>query len=342
MNSTAIHSEEDRSLRLRQIVSDSHSADPEKAERAREQYLYEIKGYLIETVKKYAGFLVNDQDDLLHECFITALKKLPDYDPDKGALTTYLKRDLLHTISLYIADNSYHTTAYYGELASKVNRASASLQVLDIEPSAANIALKADLTLSQAEIGLSIINASSEHYYESYTHGEDLIRKTAGTPEEEYLKAEGLERWYSAFKELPSQAVLMFLLYYGITEEETRCSYAMLSRRFHISPRQAALEIDSVRRSLRNNRDLQDYYNKKNPAVIRDSIDTLISTIPMECGSFYEQAYRFIREDDKSVENAQTSGSKNEKESADEQVLTVDFSVLMQPLQSLASVFGPF
>ena len=62
----------------------------------------------------------------------------------------------------------------------------------------------------------------------------------------------------------------------------------------------------------------------------------------MECGSFYEQAYRFIREDDKSVENAQTSGSKNEKESADEQVLTVDFSVLMQPLQSSSSVFGPF
>lgn len=341
MSNDTVRHEADRRALFTQIMRDYHSGDPRKQEKAKETYLFEIKGYLIETIKKYAGFLVNDQSDLLNECCITALKKLPDYDPEKGAVTTFLKRDLLHTISLYIADNSYHTTAYYGKLASKVNRTISALQVIDIEPTAANIALKADISYSQAEIGLAIITASSEQYYESYTHGEDLIRKVSDTPEEEYIKSEGLEVWYAAMSTLPSRAVSLFLLYYGITDEGIRYSYAMLGRQFHISPKQAALEIASVRRHLQADRNLQEYYNRKNPSVIRDSVDTLISTIPMEWKEFYERAYRFIREEDFSDDKEKgmyCRKSAPAKES--EEILDMDFSALMIPLGSSTAVFA--
>ena len=90
------------------------------------QIYYFIKNYVYKTLwDNYRTLMQNryHQEDIVQDVWIKIFSELKNYDPDKGAITTFIAPWIRHVVSDYASKNFRKTSVYYANAMKKINGA---------------------------------------------------------------------------------------------------------------------------------------------------------------------------------------------------------------------------
>ena len=249
----------DRDQRIRKIMSDYNSGDPELRERSIACMIKELDGFIRDRVSRSS--FKNDFDDLVSECKCEVISAMKNYNSDRGTPTTYFCFMITHAISHYNDSNVNKSTQHYSHIANRVKTSVRALAAKGInDPTPAMIAVHAEMSVKQAEDGLAIIRGSREKSI-SETEGtkEVLAMRTKSTEEEFFLNDEK-QMWARAMSGMDEQSVSAFMLYHGI-ESDSPMTYSEVSKALGVSQKDVKKMVERTRRYLARNREIKEYYH---------------------------------------------------------------------------------
>ena len=87
---------------------------------------YHIEKYVYKTLWDNYGTLMRNshhRDDIIQDVWVKILTELKNYDPDKGAITTFIAPWIRHVVSDYASKNFRKTSVYYANAMKQINGA---------------------------------------------------------------------------------------------------------------------------------------------------------------------------------------------------------------------------
>ena len=248
----------DRDQRIRNIMKDYHSGNMELKQQSMASMLDEVDGFIRERVSK-SSFYKHDFDDVVSACRCEVLSEMKNYDPEKGAPTTYFSFIILHAISQYSDTHYNKSTQHYSQIANRVRTAVRTLRADGIEnPSPGTIATRANLTVKQVMDGLSIIRAANEKSISETEGTREYLAMYTKSTEEDYLKREEKNMWVRAMNEIDDNAAQAFMLFYGIESPPMSC--AEIAKVVGIPQKDVKRIVEHTKRYLARNKEIMRYY----------------------------------------------------------------------------------
>ena len=223
----------DRDQRIRNIMKDYHSGNMELKQQSMASMLDEVDGFIRERVSK-SSFYKHDFDDVVSACRCEVLSEMKNYDPEKGAPTTYFSFIILHAISQY-SDTHYNKSTQPGTIATRAN-----------------------LTVKQVMDGLSIIRAANEKSISETEGTREYLAMYTKSTEEDYLKREEKNMWVRAMNEIDDNAAQAFMLFYGIESPPMSC--AEIAKVVGIPQKDVKRIVEHTKRYLARNKEIMRYY----------------------------------------------------------------------------------
>lgn len=155
---------------------------------------YHIEKYVYKTLWDNYGTLMRNnhhRDDIIQDVWVKILTELKNYDPDKGAITTFIAPWIRHVVSDYASKNFRKTSVYYANAMKQINGAQNYCKQYGLNPD--DIETLITLTgLSEATIKntLDIMSKKDSVSYEALIDaGADYVTTIKG-PEESVIESE--------------------------------------------------------------------------------------------------------------------------------------------------------
>lgn len=173
-----------------------------------EKYVYKTLWSNYRTLMKNP----NHREDIIQEVWIKIFSELKKYDPDKGAITTFIAPWIKHVVAEYTSKNFKKTSVYYASAMQKVNGAQNYAKQYGLNPD--DIDLIMNLTgLSEATVKSTIDIMQRKDYvsYEALVDvGADYISQIKG-PEESVLDSESEKDLYDLLHDILSDDELLII-----------------------------------------------------------------------------------------------------------------------------------
>ena len=179
------------------------------------QIYYFIKNYVYKTLwDNYRTLMQNryHQEDIVQDVWIKIFSELKNYDPDKGAITTFIAPWIRHVVSDYASKNFRKTSVYYANAMKKINGAQNYCKQYGLN--ADDIETIMSLTgLSEATVKntLDLMSKKDSVSYEALIDaGADYTASIKG-PEESVIESESEENLKTILKDVLTDEELNLL-----------------------------------------------------------------------------------------------------------------------------------
>lgn len=148
-----------------QLMQDYNSGDEIKQRQAAETAVKALKGFVIATIKRYyPTYIRREFDDMLQSAYLSIIKSLPNYDPERSRPTTYFSKHIKQAIQLHLNMQENQSSVYYQTINNKIQKAvgkDASRQ-LDAE----EIAVETGISVKTIEKARAIAVGSQKYTYD--------------------------------------------------------------------------------------------------------------------------------------------------------------------------------
>ena len=216
-------------------------ADGVAKKQAGEKLVMSVARFVVRiAMQKYPTYFPKHGLDLIQEGLTGVVLSLQNYNPDKGYLTTWSSRAILHNMQQYVSGIAHNTTPHYGtnirEIQSFTNRKEQQGLKKDVDWYDTDIYINTGISLVTIQECEKIIkrnkNASSINNEEDYIG--ETVAGTMQTPEEAATEKYTQDKIEWAINELlTKQEQQVIRLSYGY-EPCGVCSDAEISRRTEI------------------------------------------------------------------------------------------------------------
>lgn len=201
------------------VLNDYHSGDKERSDDAVVKIINSMSKYIHSILhKRFSSYCKTPQnkEDLYMQAVLGCLKAIPSYSPEKGAMTTWFLRFILHELQDYVDTNIHKTTTYYASMCKKVLRCITRFEEKGISWDDRTIATESGLSLHTVKRALEIIKNSNEMHYENFDALEREMSETFLSPEEIYAINEEKRLIEEAVSCLTTEERTVITLTYGL------------------------------------------------------------------------------------------------------------------------------
>lgn len=223
-----------------QLVNDYHSGDTEKKAQAAEAACRALKYYVIKIMqRKYHSYIEREGKDLIQSGYLGIIEHLGEYDPLKGAPTTFFDFHIMQAMQMWLNVSTNQSSIHYQTANNKIQAAIRYFQANEIPYDNIKIAERTGLPLATIENTLAVVNKASalEIKEEIKTgDGEETIRLEAfGSPEDECISKEKKEiLMMSIRKYLDPEEQFTIIHLFGIGNCEP-CSLKEVAARLNVT-----------------------------------------------------------------------------------------------------------
>lgn len=201
------------------VLKDYHSGDKVKSDAAVVTIINSMSKYMHSVIHKKFGTyykLPQHAEDLYMQAVLGCLKAIPGYSPEKGAMTTWFLRFILHELQDYVDTNINKTSTYYASMCKTVLRCINRFEDKGIAWDDRTIATESGLSLHTVKRTLEIIRNSNEMHYENFDALEKEMNETFLSPEEIYAINEEKKVIEEAVSCLTNEEKTIVTLTYGL------------------------------------------------------------------------------------------------------------------------------
>lgn len=187
-----------QSVDWQQLINDYHSGDATKKMQAADAACRALKYYVIKIMqRKYHSYIEREGKDLIQSGYLGIIEHLGEYDPSKGAPTTFFDFHIMQAMQMWLNVSTNQSSIHYQTANNKIQAAIRYFQSNEIPYDNIKIAERTGLPLATIENTLAVVNKASalEIKEEIKTgNGEETIRPEAfGSPEDECITKEKKE-----------------------------------------------------------------------------------------------------------------------------------------------------
>lgn len=253
--------------RMIELMNEYNSEDPIRQKKAKEALFEENKKLIAFIMKKYApSYIPVYGDDLYNELVCTFFEQLPNYDPEKGTLSTFLTAPFRRTISLFRNSVGKCNSAYYAKQMQQVQESIAQLEQDGKSVTTTNISLYSGLSLKRVSDSIFLLQATNETTYDGLTPDElDRLEKQmvsfAKSPEEELIIKEGENILQKAIQMLDEEDQKILMAKFGDDLNEER-SLSDTAKFLGYPISKVKRSITRSLRVLRTNQELRAWYGR--------------------------------------------------------------------------------
>lgn len=226
-----------------------------------------IEKYVYKTLWENYRTLMQNQyhkEDILQEVWLKIFSELKNYDPDKGALTTFIAPWIKHVVSDYASKNFKKTSVYYANAMKKINGAQNyckqyGLNADDIE-TIMNLTGLSETTVKNT---MDLISKKDSVSYEALIDvGAEYTTKIKG-PEESVIESESERNLAELLNDVLTEEEkhLLFLLLNPSNNNKKHSSYREISEQIPGSniPK-IKRKISMITTKLKNNKRFEQLY----------------------------------------------------------------------------------
>ena len=239
-----------------------HSDDETLQQEARNAFFDEIAPFIGHIIKtKYSSFL-SEYDDLFQEGSVAVLEDLNNYDPERGALTTFFAPRIRNRISNAVTEKVNKTNRYYAKKMKAVKEALQYFESQGLTPSVSDIQIRTGLSMKSVSETLDFIKRVDMSYT---SETEPIVPREStsdDTPEKALLESEKKEVLYDALATLPEKERVIICYRFGLNEEEAH-SIAKTAEYTGITEQEVTKLIRHAINFLKKNRELLNFYKGK-------------------------------------------------------------------------------
>lgn len=226
-----------------------------------------INKYVCKTLWDNYGTLMknpNHREDIMQEVWLKIFNELKNYNPDKGAITTFIAPWIKHVIAEYASKNFRKTSVYYANAMTKINGAQNYCRQYGLNPD--DMELIINLTgLSETTIKntLDLMAKKDNISYEALIDaGADYVANIKG-PEDALLEIEAENNLYDILNEVldDEERSLIIMLLNPENDNKKHASYREIADRLPGSNiPQIKRKISRITTKLKNNKRFMQAY----------------------------------------------------------------------------------
>ena len=205
-----------------EIVSDFHSGDPAKVQSSKDRACKALHFFIINKMKAwYPTYIERENKDLIQSGYLGILEHLGEYDPQKGAPTTFFTTHIHQAMQLWLNLSTNQSSIHYQTANNKIQAAIRYFEANKIAYDDVKISEKTGVPVSTIRNALAIANkaAALEINEEIKTgEGDEILSPEAfGSPEDEFLVKERYETLYACMDKYLNEEEREVLAYtYGV------------------------------------------------------------------------------------------------------------------------------
>ncbi len=189
-----------------EIVEDFHSGSDFKQKRAKQRACDALKFFIVALMKrKYPTYIEKEGQDLIQSGYLGVIKHLGEYDPEKGAPTTFFDTHIEFEMQEWLNTSKNQSSRYYQTSNNKIQAAIRFFESNAIPYNDIKISERTGLPISTVKNTLAIANkAAALEINEEIKTGngdETIVPQSFGTPEDEFIAREKNEVLYSCISE---------------------------------------------------------------------------------------------------------------------------------------------
>ena len=252
-----------RNERMKELMKLYRSEDPTEHDYAAQVIVSENMAYVVKVINRsFSSYKEKYFDELKQEGAVGLLEALINYDPEKGAFTTWADAPIRHRISDFVSRQIHNVHPHYARNISKIKSA-LDENAQDENPSdmdVVDIVMKANNDMKPEEVRRAIDIWKKSNFASIDEGGFDsLSDDTLATPEEAYESVEEAAILMEAINSLPDRERKVVMLRFGIGEyaDYYGCSQAEAAEITGVPAHLYRAVLSSATGKLRRNRKLQ-------------------------------------------------------------------------------------
>lgn len=262
----------DELAHLIKIIRDPDEKNYAKKIQARNKVVESLEGMMKKKIYEMGIHSYEERTECLQECYVAVLQACDKYDPEKGALTSYLTSAMVKAISSYKNFlNNQSVSEYLGVITNRVRRAKLKLENEGYEPTREMLAIETRYSVYQVDSALKVINSrsTSPEFFERDVSGRqrgivgESVQEQADSAEEVYFKSLEAANFEEALKGTDENILKAMRLYYGIDDGHPKTYKEVGELMGGLSGREVSLIIDRGRLQLMKNTALRRLAEKK-------------------------------------------------------------------------------
>lgn len=266
--------DEKRTERMKTIMMNYHSNDPDAKQSAIEQMTLEIGGFLGYMIQKnFKAFAPEHYRDLYNEGVIAVIETMSKYNPEVSTATTYFTYPVLHAMSTYVNSITNKSSAYYAAIMNKIRSAINYFEAEERNWTITDLAYHTGLSVKKVEEGLKRINAVNEYRYENDAELDAVLNEQAKNPEEQLIEQEQEQMIKEALQRLSQEDREIIMYRFGFDDGKQK-SFSKIAKLVGMPINQVSASISRSLRKLRESPELAEFQNvearKKREAVLDD------------------------------------------------------------------------
>lgn len=260
---------------IRDIVSAYNNGDNDLKAWAIEEMVRRTNGFIGTIINKHFEEFKNEYYGDLHaEGVVAIIENMGGLHIDKGTITTYFTRILIHAMSEFLHSETSRSTPYYANIMRKIKEAQKYYESQHITATVTDISLLTGLSVKKVEDGLRRIQAVDAYYYGDEEGLDSVVNGVAQTPEHQMIEKERTQILANALTCLTEEDRKIVLLRFGF-EYGKEMSYNQIAKKLHLPVNQV---MNSLNRSLRILHDNQELKNLEGKGSYHRKTNTLNST----------------------------------------------------------------
>lgn len=223
-----------------EIVSDYHSGDSFRKNKATERACNALRFFIVNKMKfYYPTYIEKEGSDLIQSGYLGIIEHLGEYDPQKGAPTTFFEKHIHQAMQMWLNVSKNQSSVHYQTANNKIQAAIRFFEANELPYDYVKISEKSGVPISTIKNTLAIVNKASalEINEEIKTgNGDEVITPEAfGSPEEECIAKERVNMLYECIDKYlsPSEKTVILSLY-GVNNCQP-CSIKEIAAKMNIS-----------------------------------------------------------------------------------------------------------
>lgn len=192
------------------------------------------------------------REDLSQEVWACVMRVIPDYDPNKGSITTFLQRWIKNAVTTYYSENIGNTSTYYSDKMRLIKQAQNMCSSHGIEPSIEILQSLTNIPESTIRKTLKHIHANSALSYDSLTEiGLDQKSKEL-SPENLAIKNDMTKAFNDYLQETLTERELQAVIHLvnPNNSNKKRASYREIARKMNTHSQEVQMLISRATMKL--------------------------------------------------------------------------------------------
>ena len=242
-----------------------------------------LEKFVIKTINDMtSSYKINksDRSDILQSVFVEYYVKLPMYDPQKAAPSTFIVRYIREQVSKFLRDEKTHLTQYDSNNKRKIDKARTEFEKRNVEPT---------IEMLSAATGLSVkVIKQTDHYSQNAKMAdvdkEFKLQAQLPTPEESFEEKENKKILYKAISDNCTDLEITVLLARVNLDEAKQKSFEKVAQDLNMPIRDVKAVYNSCVCKLNHDNSILDIFGNHNrykdlkPLAMQDKASKTVET----------------------------------------------------------------